>query len=186
MLSKVCYFVNQNTIRTLYFSLFSSHMSYCCQVWGQTGSHLNKISSIQRFALRIINFKPFRYDVTSLFLTNKISLFSNIVRIANLMFVFDSINCSLPVSILNFFIKSRDTYSYITHGAKNGKLILPKYKSVKYGKNSIKYRCVIEWNKSVKAIRNIFDQKYENSHHYKNFLDLSRIQFKKLISKIII
>ena len=38
MLSKIRYYVDENTIRSLYFSIFSSHISYCCQVWGQSGN----------------------------------------------------------------------------------------------------------------------------------------------------
>ena len=45
MLSRIRHYVNKNTIRSLYFSIFSSHLNYCCQVWGQNGnSHLNKIT----------------------------------------------------------------------------------------------------------------------------------------------
>ena len=53
MLSKIRHYVNSNTIRSLYFALFSSHISYCCQVWGPNGNpHLNRILSIQRSTLR--------------------------------------------------------------------------------------------------------------------------------------
>ena len=51
-------------------------------------------------------------------------------------------------------------------------------------KNSIKYQCTAEWNKSITEINNIFLAKYENSFHYKSFLDLNRNQFKKLVHKI--
>ena len=34
MLSKIRHHVNKNTIRSIYFSIFSSHINYCCQVWG--------------------------------------------------------------------------------------------------------------------------------------------------------
>ena len=115
MLSKIRHFVNNNAIRSLYFSLFSSHINYCCQVWGQSGNyHLNRILSVQRSALRIINFKPFRSDVSSLFRTLNIPLFSNPVRKSNLMFVFDSLNHYLPSSISNFFTQSRHIHSHYT------------------------------------------------------------------------
>ena len=186
MLSKIRHYVNANTIRSLYFSIFSSHISYCCQVWGQSGiPHLNKLFSIQRSALRIINFMPFRSDVSLIFRTLNIPLFSNMVRIANVLFVFDSLSNNLPVSISNFFCQSRDVHSYNTRNSLNRKLILPKFKSVKYGKNSIKYQCTAEWNKSITEIKNIFDAKYRNSPYYKSCLDLNRSQFKKLIHKII-
>ena len=147
MLSKIRHYVDLNTTRSLYFSIFSSHISYCCQVWGQNGNpQLNRILSIQRSALRVINFMPFRSDVSSMFRRLNIPLFSNHVRISNILFVFDSLSNSLPMSFSNFFIQSRDAHVYNTRNSKNRKLVLPKFKSIKYGKNSIKYQCTAEWN----------------------------------------
>ena len=62
LLSKIRYYVDKTTLRSLYFSIFSSHLNYCCQVWGQNGNqHINKILSLQRSALRIINFPTFSF-----------------------------------------------------------------------------------------------------------------------------
>ena len=185
MLSKIRHYVDANTIRSLYFSLFSSHISYCCQIWGQgSNPHLNRILSIQRSALRIINFMPFRSNVSVMFRNLNIPLFSNVVWASNVMFVFDSLKNCLPVSISNFFNESRDAHSYNTRNSKNRKLVLPKFKSVKYGKNSIKYQCTAHWNKTIKEINNIFVAKYGNCLHYKTLFDLNRNQFKKLIQNI--
>ena len=187
MLSKIRHYVDRDTIRSLYFTLFSSHINYCCQVWGQNGSYiLNKILSLQRCALRIINFKPFRSDVTHLFHSLNIPSFPNLVRIANLLFVFDSLTHNLPPSIDKYFTLSQEIHSYHTRNAKNGKLVLPAFKCVKYGKYSIKYQCANEWNRSITQIINIFVEKYGSSFSIKSLLDLSRVQFKKLISKMIL
>ena len=185
LLSKIRHYVNENTLRSLYFSLFSSHMSYCCQIWGQNGSYnLNKILSIQRSALRIISFRPFRSNVSDLFHSLNIPLFSNLVRISNILYVFDSLSSNLPVSIANYFCQSRDVHSYNTRNIQHGKLVPPAFKSVKYGKYSIKYQCTTEWNKSILEINNIFLTKYRNSNTYISFLDLNRNQFKRLIRKL--
>ena len=126
LLSKIRHYVKESTLRSLYFSLFSSHMSYCCQIWGQSGSyHLNKILSIQRSALRIISFRPFRSNVSDLFRSLNIPLFSTLVRISNLLYVFDSLSSNLPVSIANYFCKSRDVHSYNTRNIQHGKLVPP-------------------------------------------------------------
>ena len=187
MLSKIRHYVNKNTIRSLYFSLFASHISYCCQVWGQSGNyHLNKILSVQRCALRIIEFKPFHSDVSYLFKNLNIPLFSNLVRMSNILFVFDSITNYLPSSISNFFIQCRHFYSYNTRNVENGKLVLPIFKGMKYGKYSIKYQCTIEWNKLICKINNAFVLKYSHAIHLNSFLDLNRNQFSKLVRKVII
>ena len=184
ILSKIRYFVRKNTLRSLCFSLFSSHIGYCCQVWGQNGNyHLNKIHSLQRFALRIIDFRPFRSDVSDLFRNLKIPLFQNLVRISNLLFVFDSLSFRLPISISNYFSQIRYVHSYFIRNSENAKLVLPAIKSHKYGKLSIKYQCVTEWNKSLTSIKNAFDNKFNLRNI--TFLDLNRSQFIKLIKTII-
>ena len=181
MLSKIRHYVDKMTLRSLYFSLFSSHLNYCCQVWGQNGNrHINKILSLQRSALRIISFKPFRSDVSTLYSDLKITCFKNAIKIANLLFVFDSLKNNLPLFIGNFFTLSRDVHSHFTRNVNNGKLIVPKFNSVRYGKNSIKYQSVIESNKSLTYFKNNFNSVYGNNY-YDSFLDGTRNQFKKLI-----
>ena len=187
MLSKIRHYVNKKTIRSLYFSLFASHISYCCQVWGQSGNyHLNKVLSVQRCALRIIEFKPFHSDVSSLFHNLNIPLFSNLVRMSNIMFVFESLTNYLPSPISNFFSQCRHVYSYNTRNIENGKLVLPIFKGMKYGKYSIKYQCTAEWNKLISKIDNAFVLKYSNVFRLRSFLDLNRNQFSKLVRKVIL
>ena len=90
MLSKVRHYVNPQILRTIYFSVFNAHLNYCNQIWGQNGNiHLNKIISAQNSALRIINFKPFRYNSSQLYTLSNVTPIDKSVKIANLMFVFD-------------------------------------------------------------------------------------------------
>ena len=93
-------------------------------------------AAFQRCALRIIEFKPFHSDVSYLFQNLNIPLFSNLVRMSNILFVFDSITNYLPSSISNFFIQCRHFYSYNTRNVENGKLVLPIFKGMKYGKSN--------------------------------------------------
>ena len=131
MLSKIRHYVDKNTIRSLYFSTFSPHINYCCQIWGQKGNyHLNRILSLQRSALRIINFKPFHSDVCYLYRSSNVPIFTKLVQISNLMFVFDSLKNNLPISISKYFCQSRDIHSHYTRNI-NGKLVPPAFKSQK-------------------------------------------------------
>ena len=185
MLAKIRHYVNKNIIRSLYFSLFSSHINYCCLVWGQSGNYyLNKILSVQRCALRIIEFKPFHSDVSSSFYNLKIPTFSSLIQTSNIMFVFDSLTNYLPFSISNFFTQSRHVHLYNTRNAENGKLVVPKFKGIKYGKYSIKYQCVTEWNKHISEINKAFRLKYGNV--LDSLLNLNRNQFNKIVRKVIL
>ena len=57
MLSKIRYYVSKFLLKTIYYSIFNSHLIYVCQVWGQNENCLKKLSYVQNKAIRIINFK---------------------------------------------------------------------------------------------------------------------------------
>ena len=54
LLSKIRYYVPKYLLRTIYFSIFNSHMIYTCQMWGQNKGKIQKISELQDTAIRII------------------------------------------------------------------------------------------------------------------------------------
>ena len=39
LLAKVRYYLSPKLLRTLYFSIFESHLRYGCQIWGQHSNH---------------------------------------------------------------------------------------------------------------------------------------------------
>ena len=58
LLGKARYYLSPKLLRTVYFSIFESHLRYACQIWGQHSNHnLNDIANLQRKAIRIINLK---------------------------------------------------------------------------------------------------------------------------------
>ena len=71
LLSKIRYYVPKYLLRTIYFSIFNSHLIYTCQVWGQNEAKIQQISELQDKALRI-NFKPKNYPVSELYKSNEI------------------------------------------------------------------------------------------------------------------
>lgn len=58
----------RSLLRCIYFSLFHSHLGYCCEAWGLTyKTYLRPILQLQKRALRIITFSPFHYRSGILF-----------------------------------------------------------------------------------------------------------------------
>ena len=72
LLSKIRYYVPRYLLRTIYFSVFNSHMIYTCQIWGQNKCKIKKISELQDKAKRIINFKQKNYPVAELYKNSRI------------------------------------------------------------------------------------------------------------------
>ena len=58
-MNRLRYYISADTLKTIYYALFDSHMRYACQIWGQSHSRtFDMIQSTQtKVLLRIINFK---------------------------------------------------------------------------------------------------------------------------------
>ena len=58
ILAKLRYYISADTLRTIYYALFDSHMRYARQIWGQSHSKtFDMIQGAQKKALGIKNFK---------------------------------------------------------------------------------------------------------------------------------
>ena len=58
MLSKIRHYVSSNILTNIYYAIFSSHLTYGCQIWGQNkNSHINRIICLQNKALKIMHFR---------------------------------------------------------------------------------------------------------------------------------
>ena len=66
MLTKIRHYVNEKTLSMVYHGIFSSLLLSGSQIWGQSNQSVSKMEKLESKALRIFNFKPFRYSVTSI------------------------------------------------------------------------------------------------------------------------
>ena len=64
----------------VYHGIFSSLLLYGSQIWGQSNQSVSKMEKLQNKALRIINFKPLRYYVNSLYNKCEILKFGDTLR----------------------------------------------------------------------------------------------------------
>ena len=171
MIAKSRHFVNFAEIKSIYHSIFSSHMLYGCQIWGQTDNkYFNKIKILQNNALRLIAFADSFYDhVTPLYKQLNLLKLRDLVSLKNYLFIHDYFNDKLPECFSNFFFLTKDIHTYDTRNAAAGSLFLPDCDSVRYGRNSIKISSILSWNNFTKKFPEI------------DFLNFPRKTFKKLI-----
>ena len=85
------------------------------------------------------------------------------------MFVFNFFKQNLPKCFHSFFNLTINRHEHNTRN-KTFKLVLPIYSTKTYGKNSIKYQCISEWNNQIIPIKRYFTRKYGANSRYKNFL----------------
>ena len=72
LLFKMRKHVSLKIFRSTYFAIFDSYLSYCCLVWAQNRSTIQRIVNLQKKSVRIINFQP-RNSHTSLLFKKKTS-----------------------------------------------------------------------------------------------------------------
>ena len=109
LLSKIRHYVKKDTLRSIYFGIFPSILTYASQIWGQIKSR-HFIRLVTHKAIKIINFANFRNPVTPLYKAMKIIKLSDNIRINNFLFVFDDFSRLLPPALQNAFQLSASSF----------------------------------------------------------------------------
>ena len=120
LIFKIRHYVPKFPLRTLYFTLFSTHLIYACQVWGQDPLYLRRLSILQNKALRIINFKEYDYPTNDLYHESKILKIEDYIKLLNCFFVKDVLEKTSIKIFQNFFIKTKEVHNHTTrHSSHN-------------------------------------------------------------------
>ena len=175
MIAKARHFLRNDpgALLSLYYSIFSSHMVYGCQVFGQSDTKfVKKIQVLQNNALRLITFADsFRDHVSPLYKTLNILKFRDYVSLQNILFIHDYFNDLLPECFNGYFTLLRDAHSHATRNAGIGRLVVPPFDSDRYGRKSFKIQAILLWN-------NLAD-------HFpaEDFTNISRFKLKNMLAK---
>ena len=146
LLSKIQYYVPKFLLRTIYFSIFNSHLIYTCQIWGQKGNTIKKLSEIQDKAVCIISFKDKSYPTNDLYHNNEILKITDYIKLLNCLFIKSILwNNHLPI-FENSFKKASETHSYSTRHATANSVFLLQSQTDQYGEFSITYQTAYTWN----------------------------------------
>ena len=132
--------------KTIYYSVFNSHLIYVCQVWGQNENCLKKLCSLQNKAIRIINFKQQDFPVNELYNANGIRDIKVYIHLIKFLFVKDVLsNESLEV-FSNHFTKSDEFHDHITPHSSRHSVIKEHSNTQSYGSFSIWNKATSSWN----------------------------------------
>ena len=169
MLSKVRHYVPEHELISVYHAIFSSHMTYGCQIWGQNSSscHFKKIYQLQKKAIRIITFSGYKDHTEPLFKKLNILKLEDQISLFNCLLVHDQTRNLLPSSFNDFFIPCSDLYEADTRNPP-GSLFIPFVKTTTYGRQSIKLSSILTWNSLCETLN-------------LNLLSMSRFNLKKTI-----
>ena len=152
ILAKLRHHLPSDILKTVYYSLFDTHLRYACQVWGQSNSDiLVMVQRAQNKSLRIINFKEERHPSAHLYTETKILNLTNIISLNNCMLDFDHLNSSLPALFDDMFKHFKGQHSHNSRVAKKA-LNIPKMKTSFYDSRSVLVKSIKDWNNIIAKI----------------------------------
>ena len=156
MLSKARHFItNKKDLLSIYYSMFSSILTYASQVWGLLDSSaLNKVESAQKAALRIISFSDFRAHTAPICQELKLLRLNEFIKLQNILLIHDFRNNNLPASFSDYFDK--ENLSWAETRAESQALtkvaFASNYNQIKYGRKSITHTSINIWNRFAKHV----------------------------------
>ena len=172
-LSKIRHVANKSVLKTVFNSLFVSHLSYACQTWAQSiNLNYSRIFKLQKAALRILTFSDFQAPSQPLFHQLNILQISDMVKLRNLLLVHDILNAQSPADISDTYSLRGYNESHNTRGKTLGLLAKPQCRTTKFGINSVIYQSILNWN--------------DLQLHFKdtNLSLISRSKFQRLASNL--
>ena len=148
LLSKIRHYVPKHSLKTIYYSVFNSHLIYACEIWGQEqNSRLFKnLIKLQRKALRTLNFKNFNENSNPLFKENQILKMSDFIAYKNALFVIKSLKKENLSLFNDMFTILNTNHDHITRVGSKNLLDTPTSQSTHYGENSITAKATNNWN----------------------------------------
>ena len=111
MLAKIRHFVNYETLINIYHAIFASHLTYACQVWGQTKDQsFNRIIILQNKALKVLHFQKPHFHTNILFQLSRILKIADQIELLNCQLVWDHLYGDLPQKLKSYFTLSNEQH----------------------------------------------------------------------------
>ena len=144
IISKLRYFLPQQTLVTLYNAIVMPHLMYCNIAWGHTfRTHIHKLQVLQKKVVRYITYSDYRSPSTPLFLQLQILPFDEMVSLncVTLMFKYRSGQYTFLTDV---FVENSSIHHYHT---RQRNLIHQPFARTQTTLKSFRIVCVKEWNK---------------------------------------
>ena len=103
------------------------------------------MQKLQNCALRKVKSQKFHHPIKRIYEDHKILKFADILKVQNCLFIYqveqnNVLATSFPA------LHSKDKLNYQTRSATQNLLDVPLARKNKYGKESVKYQCIKDWN----------------------------------------
>ena len=156
ILTKLRFFLPQETLLQLYHSLVHSQLTYGIIVWGSTHTtYLQKLQVLQNKALKVVCNVSFLNSAKLLYKKLNILTIRNTYKHEVAKFVYNCNKALSPTPFLNYFKKTHQVSIRLTRQSEDkDNLYIPKYRSNRL-QRCIKYQGVKVWNNIPTEIKKL-------------------------------
>ena len=139
---------------SLYYSLFSSFLSYGLFVWGLTCESYKLASfRLQKKVVKCIHSEPLHTHSIPLFKSSNLLKLDDLLKVNILSFVYKATNNLTPSCFQDYFIYNSNIHGYKTRQVERGDLYKKHRNTNMYGLRSMKYHGSSLWNNILIYIR---------------------------------
>ncbi len=145
IISKLCYYVDLDTLKNVYYSLIYPYLYNGAVIWGNTyQSRINQLNILNNKVIRIMTFSKPRSHAPPLYKLLGILQVKDIVYTQKCNFMYDYVNNRLPEAFSNYFTHSSEIHQHYTRYSTHN-FHLPSVSS-NSGKFSLKFSGIKTWN----------------------------------------
>ena len=169
------HYLPRNILKQVYYAQFHSHLSYGCQVWGQSTNNINQTLSLQKKAIRLMTFSHKDAPTNPLFKDLQILQLNDIIKTNNVIFVHKTINGLSPSHFDDFYELHTPIHRYNTVNNPNSLYSIPagSVSLSNIENNTLKYKCAQDWNQILKIIS-------ASTNHTQRLLNISIPKLKSI------
>ena len=124
ILSKLRYYVNKEILRTIYFAIFHSYLTYVTQYGDKQEFQKKRITVLQKKALRIMSFASFNSHSSSSFHDYNILKFCDIIKIEVCAFINNCFNSNTYSVFAERFKLISESHAHNTRSSSKGLLLI--------------------------------------------------------------
>ena len=118
VIRKVSHILPKTALKTLYFSLIHTYLTYCNIIWAsKSTSQLQKLITVQKKAVRVITGAPWNSHSAPLFNTTKILKLLDINILQTYCFMYQHITSHLPTNFSDYFQTNSSIHQYNTRSS---------------------------------------------------------------------
>ena len=165
IIARLRHFIPMSALLHIYRSLVLPYLSYGLVAWGQAAqTHLNKIFTLQKRALRLMHFAQYRSHATPFFIASNVIPLNMLYFKSVSILMHDVYNNMAPSNISDLFTSLKEIHSHDTRSSSHGSFYA-KHSRLNQQRNSFSRIGVNIWNSIPAELRKLPKNNFKTKLH---------------------